>query len=137
VLTATGGAEVSEASFPVEVVRGVPVVMAPEEIDIVNAGRLRAALLEAAAHGNGTLAVNMSQTQFCDSAGLHVLVRAHLRAEAGGGEVRLVIGDGHVRRMLAITGIDRMIPNFPALEQAIPQALAPSPPGLEAGARRG
>ena len=37
-----------EISFPVEVVEGVPVVTAPEEIDIANAAGLRAALLEAA-----------------------------------------------------------------------------------------
>ena len=34
-----------EARFPVEAVRGVPVVAAPEEIDITNAEALRAALL--------------------------------------------------------------------------------------------
>ena len=37
-----------EDSFPVEMVRGVPVVAAPEEIDITNAAGLRAALFEAA-----------------------------------------------------------------------------------------
>ena len=37
-----------EDSFPVELVRGVPVVTAPEEIDITNAAGLRAGLLEAA-----------------------------------------------------------------------------------------
>jgi anti-anti-sigma factor len=71
-----------EASFPVEVVSGMPVVTAPEEIDITNAAGLRAALLEAAACGSRTLVVDMAQTQFCDSAGLNVLVRAHKRARA-------------------------------------------------------
>jgi anti-anti-sigma regulatory factor len=33
----------------------------------------------------------MTGTQFCDSAGLGVLVRAHKRALADGGELRLVI----------------------------------------------
>ena len=46
-----------EASFPLEVVSGVPVVTAPEEIDITNAAGLRAALLKAAAHGSRTLVV--------------------------------------------------------------------------------
>jgi anti-anti-sigma regulatory factor len=36
-------------SFPVEVLGGVPVVAAPEEIDITNAEALRSALLTAAA----------------------------------------------------------------------------------------
>jgi anti-anti-sigma factor len=120
----------SAASFPVEIVDGVPVVAAPDEIDITTAAGLRAALLKAAAHGNGTLVVDMSQTQFCDSAGLHVLVRAHYRAQAEGGELRLVSSGAHLSRMLAITGIDHVIPCFPSLEQALPQTPAPSPAEL-------
>jgi anti-sigma B factor antagonist len=126
-----------EASFPVEVVSGVPVVTAPEEIDITNATGLRAALLEAAAHGNGTLVVDMAQTQFCDSAALHVLVRAHNRAQAEGGELLLVISGAAVLRIFAATGIGRLIPSFPRLEQALAQAPAVpdlSPPGLLAAA---
>jgi anti-anti-sigma factor len=117
-----------EASFAVEVVGGVPVVTAPEEIDITNAGGLRAALLEAAVLGSGTLVVDMAQTQFCDSAGLNVLVRAHKRARAGGGELLLVIGAAAVLRIFAVTGIDHLIPNFPNLEQAL--TPAPAVPGL-------
>jgi anti-anti-sigma factor len=113
-----------EASFPVEVVGGVPVVTAPEEIDNTNAAGLRAALLEAAVHGSRTLVVDMAQTQFCDSAGLNVLVRAHKRARAEGGELLLVISATAVLRIFAVTGIGHLIPNFPNLEQA----LAPAPP---------
>ena len=114
-----------EASFPVEMAGSVPVVVAPEEIDITNAGGLRAALLQAAAHGNRTLVVDMSRTQFCDSAALHVLVRAHKQAQAEGGEVLLVITAVPVLRIFAVTGIDHMIPNFASLEEA----LAPAPAG--------
>lgn len=114
-----------EASFPVVMVSGVPVVAAPEEIDVTNAAALRAALLQAAAHGARTLVVDMSQTQFCDSAGLHVLVRAHYRAQANGGEMRLVIRGAPVRRIFAVTGLDRVIPGFPSLEQALRQSPAP------------
>lgn len=119
-----------EATFPVEMVHGVPVIAAPEEIDITSAAGLRAALVEAVARGSGTAVADMSQTQFCDSSGLHVLVRAHQRAQAEGGEVRLVISSAPVRRILALTGIDRMIPYFPTLDQALPQPPAPSKTGL-------
>ena len=85
-----------EDKFPVEVVRGVPVVAAPEEIDITNAEALRSALLTAAANGPGTLVVDMTATRFCDSSGLHTLIAAHKRAEAEGREVLLVI-PGHRR----------------------------------------
>jgi anti-sigma B factor antagonist len=117
-----------ETAFPVEVVLGVPVVAAPEEIDITNAVGLRAALLDAAAQGNGTLVVDMSQTQFCDSAALNVLVRAHQRAQAEGGEVRLVISAADVLRIFAVTGIDRVIPRFLSLGKALAQTPAAHPP---------
>ena len=121
-----------EASFPVEMVSGVPVVTAPEEIDITNVAGLRAALLEAAADGSRTLVVDMTQTRFCDSAGLTVLVRAHKRARAEGGELLLVTCATAVLRIFAVTGIEHLIPNFPNLEQALaPTSAVPdftSPP---------
>ena len=104
-----------DGRFPFEVVSGVPVVTAPEEIDITNAPELRSALLEAAAHGHGTLVVDMTRTQFCDSSGLHTLLAAHKRAQAEGGELLLVISAAPVLRVFAITGIDRIIPNFTSL----------------------
>jgi anti-sigma B factor antagonist len=122
-----------EATFPIEMVLGVAVVAAPEEIDITNAAGLRAALFDAAAQGNGTFVVDLSQTQFCDSAALNVLVRAHQRAQAEGGEVRLVICAGDVLRIFAVTGIDRVIPSFLSLEKALAQTpAAPALPPLPA-----
>jgi anti-sigma B factor antagonist len=115
-----------EVGFPVEIADGVPVVVAPEEIDASNAAGLRAALLRAAAHRNRTLVVDMSQTQFCDSAALHILVRAHKRAQAEGRELRLVITAVPVLRIFAVTGIDHLIPNFSSLEEALAQAPAGS-----------
>jgi anti-anti-sigma factor len=61
----------AEPRFPVQVIRGVPVVVAPQEIDITNADRLRAALLRATACPGPTLVVDMAGTRFCDCAGLH------------------------------------------------------------------
>ena len=80
-----------DGSFPFGMAGGVPVVTAPEEIDITSAPGLRSALLEASAHGHGTLVVDMTGTQFCDSSGLHTLLAAHKRARAEGGEMLLVI----------------------------------------------
>jgi anti-sigma B factor antagonist len=113
-----------EDDFPVEVVGGVPVVAAPEEIDITNAEALRSALLTAAAGGPGTLVVDMTQTQFCDSSGLHTLLAAHKQAGAEGRQVVLVIPSTAVLRVFAITGVDRMIPNFTSLAEALAQTAA-------------
>jgi anti-sigma B factor antagonist len=106
----------------VDVVRGVPVVTVPEEVDITNAPGLRAALLEAAADGSPALVVDMTRTRFCDSAGLRVLVDAHKRAVAEGGAVVLAVPAAAVLRVLEITGIDQVIPSFASLGEAVAHA---------------
>ena len=113
-----------DGRFPFEMVDGVPVVAAPEEIDITNAPELRSALLEAAAHGHGTVVADLSRTQFCDSSGLHTLLAAHKRATAAGGDMLLVIPGKAVLRVFTITGVDRIIPNFTSLEEALAQTSA-------------
>ena len=128
----------SETGFPVEIVSGAPVVRAAEEIDVTNADGLRAALLEAAARGHGRFVVDMTRTRFCDTAGLHVLVGAHKRAGAEGGQVLLVIPGAAVLRIFAITGLDRVIPNVTSLDEALAQTSAAAarprrtglPPGM-------
>ena len=118
-----------DASFAVDVVRGVPVVAAPEEIDITNAEGLRAALLRAAASGDGTLVVDLTRTRFCDSAAIHALVDANSRARSEGGQVLLAVSGAAVPRIFEITGIDRVIPRFPSLEEALEHIPATETPG--------
>jgi anti-sigma B factor antagonist len=121
----------STTRYPIEMVNGVPVVAAPAEIDASNADWLRTVLWEAAARGHGTYVVDMSRTRFCASAGLGVLIRAHHWALAEGGELRLVIpASASVLRVFVVTGLDRVIPNFPSLYEALEPApaTAPRPP---------
>ena len=94
-----------DARFPVEVVGGVPVVAAPEEIDITNADRLRSALLQAAANGHGTFVVDMTRTRFCDTSGLHALVAAHKRARAESRELLLVIPENAAKFLLSALAV--------------------------------
>ena len=107
-----------DVSSPSGVISAVPVVTAPEEIDITTAYRLRSALA-AAVRGHATVVVDMTRTHACDTAGLHVLVRAHRRALAHGGELRLVASRPDVRRLFAITGLDRVIRHFASLDEAL------------------
>ena len=119
-----------DGRFPVAMVDGVPVVAAPEEIDITNAPELRSALLEAAAHEHATVVADLSRTQFCDSSGLRTLLAAHKRATAAGGDMLLVIPGNAVLRVFTITGVDQIIPNFTSLEEALAQASANGSNGL-------
>jgi anti-sigma B factor antagonist len=113
-----------EARLPVEPVHGVPVVLAPEEIDITNAAVLRAALLAAAANGHQAFVVDMTRTRFCDSSGVHALVAAHRRAEAEHRRMLLAGPGAAVLRVFSITGLDRVLPIFASLDEALAHIAA-------------
>ena len=86
-------------------VKGVPVMAAPGEIDASNADWLRTTLLETAARGHATFVVDMTRTRLCASAGLGALVQAHKRALAEGAELRLLMPtSAAVLRVFALTG---------------------------------
>jgi len=102
-----------ETGFPVEDLSGVPVVVAPEEIDVTNAEEL------AAARGPGAFVVDMTHTRFCDSAGIHALVDAYTKARAEGGQVVLAVSGTSVPRIFSLTGIDKMLRCFPSLDEAL------------------
>jgi anti-sigma B factor antagonist len=120
--------ELHQAGFPVEMIDDVPVVIAPEEVDITNADGFRAGLLRASAHDPAVIVVDMTRTSFCDSAGVHAILGAYKRAEAEGGEVRLAVSSPAVRRILAITAIDRLLPVY----ATVADALAPLQPPASA-----
>jgi anti-sigma B factor antagonist len=133
----------ADAAFAVTVISGLPVVTTPKEIDISNGDALRAALLATAEAGHATVVVDMADTALCDTAGLSALVRWHQRLTAEGGELRLVMRDPSLIRLFLITGIDRVIPVFAALEDALSElpaiairAAPAEPSGLAAGPGR-
>jgi anti-sigma B factor antagonist len=123
-----------DGGLPVELVSGVPVVTAPEEIDIINVGQFRQALLASAACGAAITVVDLTRTRFCDSAGLHALVAAYKRARAAGRELRLVIPGASVLRVFAISGLDRVMACYGELGQALAQPGAHQPGAHQPGA---
>jgi anti-anti-sigma factor len=113
---------VSDPSFPVSVRDGLAVVTTPEEIDISNAGLLREALTSATTSGQPVIVVDMSDTEFCDSTGLNVLIRALDQAGDVGSELRLVLGGTALRRILTVTGVAGMFRVYETLGQALDAA---------------
>jgi anti-sigma B factor antagonist len=113
---------VSDPSFPLSVQHGLALVTTPAEIDISNAGFLRQALVSAAATGLAVIVVDMSGTEYCDSTGLAVLLRALEQAQEAGGDLRLVMGGRGLQRVLTVTGVADMFRIFQTLRQALDAA---------------
>jgi anti-sigma B factor antagonist len=102
------------------------VITLPEEIDISNSEQVREELLSLLNRGPAVLIVDMADTTFCDSAGVNALVRAHKRATANGAEIRLVVASLGVQRVLAITGVDRLIPVYPSMIASLAEPGEPA-----------
>jgi anti-sigma B factor antagonist len=110
---------VPQERCPVAWLHGAAVITLPTEIDISNADQVRDELLSLLNRGPGVLIVDMAQSTFCDSAGVNALVRAHKRATASGAEMRLVVAAPGVQRVLAITGVDHLIPVYPSVAASL------------------
>jgi anti-sigma B factor antagonist len=109
------------------------VAVPPAEIDVSNADRVASGLFAAIKPGVRVVIVDMTLTTFCDSSGLRAIAQAHDRAQAQGAELRLVTTAPGVLRVLAVTGLDAVVPVYPRLDEAL-AAAPPRPwPGAAAG----
>ena len=114
-------------NFPVDWDHPVAVVTMPDEIDIANAEDVRDTLLAVLNQGITTLIIDMTQTAFCACAGAAAFARAQQRARASGGQVRLVARAPIVRRLLAITSVDHLMPVFDSVSAARAEPVRPGP----------
>jgi anti-sigma B factor antagonist len=72
------------------------------------------------AGGRIHLVLDLSSLRFCDSTGLGTLVRAHRLAVRSGGSLRLCGPGPQLRRMLAVTNLDRLLPVDDAVDDGAP-----------------
>ncbi len=104
--------------YPVQWTGRQAVVALPEHIDLSNAGQIREELLSVINRGATALIADMTATISCDNAGADAVLRAHRRAAVSGTELRLVVTAKIVRRLLSLSGIDRLVSTYPSLEAA-------------------
>ncbi len=103
----------------VHVVEGLPVFELSGSLDIATSPTVRASLLEASARGDHRLIVDLTNVEFLDSTGLGALIGAQRRAREFGGELRLVVKEGQIVRLLRITGLLKIFAVFPTLDDAV------------------
>ncbi len=106
------------------------VVTLPEHIDTSTADQIREQLLWIINRGAAVLIADLTGTVSCDYSGADALARAHHRAVADGAELRLVVTADAVRRVLSLSGLDRLAAAYPDLDGAIAAgAERREPPG--------
>jgi anti-anti-sigma factor len=101
------------------------VVTLPAEIDISNDALIEDELTSALGDGLAVLVADGSRTTFCALAGMSALTRAHRQAVAAGAQLRVVTSPA-VRRILFLTGADRVLDTYPSLADALAGRHAPS-----------
>jgi anti-anti-sigma factor len=96
------------------------VVVLPAEIDVTNSGRVHDQLVAALAPDVDLVIADLTSTRFCDSSGVHAIMRAHERAAAR--DIRLWLAvqqSGSVLRVLQLTGVAKVMPVYPSLQEAM------------------
>ena len=92
------------------------VMTLPENIDRSNADRVREQLLLVINRGAVALIADLAATLSCDYSGTDALARANQRAVASGTELRIVVTADVVRRLLSLSGLDRLVSVYPTLD---------------------
>jgi anti-sigma B factor antagonist len=88
------------------------------EVDLYSAPRLKERLAELTSSGHSRIAVDLEGVEFMDSTGLGVLIGALKRCREADGTLALAAPRQPVRKVLSITGLDRVFPVHDSVEQA-------------------
>ena len=108
---------------------GLALVSVWGELDLYTAERLRDRIGEAGALGADTVLVDLSEVSFVDSTSLAVLVQETKRLEGRGHSLVLVTNDPRTRRVVEVSGLNRVLRTFATLQDALIE-LARVPQGL-------
>jgi len=109
----------TEDTCPVRWINRQAVMTLPEHIDRSNAGRIRDQLLLVINRGAVALIADLAATLSCDYSGTDALARAYQRAIASGTGLRIVVTADVVRRVLSLSGLDRLVSIYPTLDAAL------------------
>ena len=111
---------------------GYAVITVAGEVDIATAPQLGHHLAALAGSGRPVIA-DLDQVSFIDAAGLRVLAAAARQAAGSGGSLHVVSARYQVRRVFALTGLDRALRLARTLNDALkdmpaaPAARLPQP----------
>ena len=91
---------------------GIVTVAVAGEVDLHTAPVLKQSLTQAIDHGGRRVLVDLSRASFIDSTTLGVLMGAVKRLRPAGGELAIACSDPNIRKIFAITLLDRIFDIF-------------------------
>ncbi len=93
------------------------------DVDLLTAPELETELSDTAQRADAShVVVDLTETTFFDSSGVHAVVRAGERLHSRGLQLAIVCGSSVINSVLRITGVDQTFP----VHETIESALAPS-----------
>jgi anti-anti-sigma factor len=99
---------------------GVVIAELRGEIDMSNAGELAGAITRATPNDAFGVALDLSEVEYLDSAGIHLLYRLRESLRSRGQTLQLVIPqESAVITALRLAGIERQIDTFDTLDEAV------------------
>jgi anti-sigma B factor antagonist len=101
------------------------VVQFPAECDMSNASDVAVQLRAAIAPGVSAVVADLTATVFCDAFGVRVILLARDWATADCVELRLAVPPGPTLAVLKLTGLDKLVPVYPAVAEALAGEPAP------------
>ncbi|MGQ5608245.1 MULTISPECIES: STAS domain-containing protein [unclassified Streptomyces] len=106
---------------------GLAITIIAGDVDTRTADTLRHKASGIIEQGHPHLVLDLSQVGSCDSAGLSALIGLWHAAQAVGGALRLAAVPDRLMRMLALTGVDAVLPvHTTAADAASAMTAAPS-----------
>ncbi len=84
-------------------------ITAAGEVDLATVNTLRSAITQAMHQGATHIALDLDRVSYIDSSGLGTLIGAHKRLASSGGTLTVRCSQPRVLRLLAITGLDRVL----------------------------
>ncbi|CAN5664051.1 STAS domain-containing protein [soil metagenome] len=96
----------------------VTVIQPEGRLNMVGAATLRKQLQGIVTGGSSRIVVDLSTTEFIDSAGLGALISGLNMARSAGGDLRIVATPQQVDTVLELTNLNRVLPTYDSADTA-------------------
>lgn len=103
------------------------------DVDVYSAPRLERVLSRKVEQGASRIVLNLEKVAFLDSSGLAVMIGGARRARERRGNLVLAGPRAQVERILRITDLDKVLPIYETVEEALREAPEAVPQGGDPG----